>query len=578
MNSFDKFNESQLPSIEDFYSKLYEEGITDTQHTRAKVIWENFNIKNLGEYHDLYLMTDVYLLSDVFENFRDMCLNFYGLDPAHYITLPNYSWSAFLSLTGVRLQQIHNKDMYEMIEKGLRGGMTQCAHKKVEANNKYMNEQYDLSKPSSYISYLDANNLYGLAMSKKLPFDNFNWYFSRMDEKKVLSYSDDDDKGYILEVDLEYPKELHDLHRDYPLAPEIMSVSENMLSPVQKEIHKKYYGKDASDEKTNKLILNVMDKKKYVLHISALKFYLEHGLKLKKVHRVISFNQADFLKPYIDFNTEKRKNAKTEFEKDLFKLLNNAVYGKTLENVRNHNDFRLINTPERFQKLVNKPSYKHRHIINEDLVVVELEKAMVELDKPIYMGLSILDYSKIHMYSFYYDVLKPKYNDKIKLAYTDTDSFIIHVETDDIYTDFKHIKQHMDFSDYPKNHECYNASNKKVLGKMKDELSGKIMTHFIGLKPKSYCYKVYGEDEEHKRSKGIIKHKVATCLNYDKYEQTLNGDLKDQVSFNTIRSKNHQVYSISQVKYSLSNYCNKRYWFSPTESFPYGHYKIGETP
>ena len=435
MNSFDKFNESQLPSIEDFYNQLYEEGITDTQHTRAKVIWENFNIKNLGKYHDLYLMTDVYLLSDVFENFRDMCLNYYGLDPAHYITLPNYSWSAFLSLTGVRLQQIHNKDMYEMIEKGLRGGMTQCAHKKVEANNKYMNEQYDKSKPSSYISYLDANNLYGLAMSKKLPFDNFNWYFSRMDEKKILSYSDDDDKGYISEVDLEYPKELHDLHRDYPLAPEIMSVSENILSPVQKEIYKKCYGKDASDEKTNKLILNVMDKKKYVLHISALKFYLEHGLKLKKVHRVISFNQADFLKPYIDFNTEKRTNAKTAFEKDLFKLLNNAVYGKTLENVRNHNDFRLINTPERFQKLENKPSYKHRHIINEDLVAVELEKAMVELDKPIYMGLSILDYSKIHMYSFYYDVLKPKYNDKIKLAYTDTDSFIIHVETDDIYTD-----------------------------------------------------------------------------------------------------------------------------------------------
>ena len=576
MNSFDKFNESQLPSIEDFYSQLYEEGITDTQHTRAKVIWENFNIKNLGEYHDLYLMTDVYLLSDVFENFRDMCLNYYGLDPAHYITLPNYSWSAFLSLTGVRLQQIHNKDMYEMIEKGLRGGMTQCAHKKVEANNKYMNEQYDLSKPSSYISYLDANNLYGLAMSKNLPFDNFNWYFSRMDEKKVLSYSDDDDKGYILEVDLEYQKELHDLHRDYPLAPEIMSVSENMLSPVQKEIHKQYYGKDASDEKTNKLILNVMDKKKYVLHISALKFYFEHGLKLKKVQRVISFNQADFLKPYIDFNTEKRKNAKTEFEKDLFKLLNNAVYGKTLENVRNHNDFRLINTPERFQKLVNKPSYKHRHIINEDLVVVELEKAMVELDKPIYMGLSILDYSKIHMYSFYYDVLKPKNNDKIKLAYTDTDSFIIHVETDDIYTDFKLINQHMDFSDYPKNHECYNASNKKVLGKMKDELNGKIMTHFIGLKPKSYCYKVYGEDEEHKRSKGIVKHKVANELNYNKYEETLNGDLKDKVEFGTIRSKNHQIYSINQVKFSLSNFCNKRYFYNAIESLPYGHYLINQ--
>ena len=197
MNSFDKFNESQLPNIEDFYSQLYEEGISDTQHTRAKVIWDNFNIKNLGEYHDLYLMADVYLLSDVFANFRDMCLNYYGLDLAHYITVPNYSWSAFLSLTGVRLQQIHTKDMYEMIGKGLRGGMTQCAHKKVEANNKYMNEQYDMPKPSSYISYLDANNLYGLAMSKKLPFDNFIWYFSRMDEKKIFNYSDGVDKGYI---------------------------------------------------------------------------------------------------------------------------------------------------------------------------------------------------------------------------------------------------------------------------------------------------------------------------------------------------------------------------------------------
>ena len=208
-----------------------------------------------------------------------------------------------------------------------------------------------------------------------------------------------------------------------------------------------------------------MDKKKYVLHISALKFCLEHGLKLKKVHRVISLNQADFLKPYIDFNTEKRKNAKTEIEKDVVKLLISAVYGKTLENVRNHIDFELVNTPERFQKLVNKPTYKHRHIINESVVGVEKEKAAVELDKPIYMGLSILDYSKIHMYSFYYDVLKPEYNDKIKLAYTDTDSCNIHVETDDIYTGFKHINQHMDFSDYPKIMNVIMLLIKKILGK-----------------------------------------------------------------------------------------------------------------
>ena len=191
-----------------------------------------------------------------------------------------------------------------------------------------------------------------------------------------------------------------------------MTVNENMLSSVQKEIHKYYYDKEASDEKTNKLILNVMDKKKYVLHISALKFYLKHGLKLKKVHRAISFYQSDFLKPFVEFNTEKRKQAQNEFEKDLFKLMNNSVYGKTMENVRNHIDFELVNNPVRFQK----SSYKHRHIINENLVGVEKEKHTVELNKPIYMGMSILDYSKIHMYSFYYDILKPKYDDKIKTS------------------------------------------------------------------------------------------------------------------------------------------------------------------
>ena len=557
-----------------FYSYLYEEDITDEDYRRAQRIWEHFNIKNIGEYHDLYLMTDVYLLTDVFENFREMCLNYYGLDPAHYITLPNFAWSAFLAMTGVRLQQIHNRDMYEMIEKGLRGGMTQCSYKKVEANNKYMNETYDENKPSSFISYFDANNLYGLAMTKKLPYDNFKWDYSFLTDKKILNYDEDSDEGYILEVDLQYPEQLHDLHKDYPLAPEIMSVSEDMLSKHQKELHYKYYGKEAKDEDTKKLILSLMDKKKYVLHISALKFYLQHGLKLKKIHRIISFKQSNFLKPYIDFNTEKRKQSKTDFEKDLFKLMNNAVYGKTMEDVRKHTEFDLISTPERFQKCVNSPTYKARHIINENLVGVEKEKAVVELNKPIYMGLSILDYSKVHMYSFYYDVLKPKYQDDIKLVYTDTDSFVIQVMTDDLFRDFKDLSDYMDFSDYPKSHPNYDASNKKVLGKFKDELSSKIMTHFIGLKPKSYAFKAQGDKKEYKKSKGVVKGKVNTELNYDMYERTLNGEIKPTVKFNTIRSKNHHIFSINQTKFALSNFENKRHWLDTNLSLPYGHYSI----
>ena len=143
------------------FTASYMRKITDKDHTRANIVWKHFKIKKLCEYHEWYLMTDVYLLTDVIENFRDMCLNYCGLDAAYYITLPNYSWNALLSLTGVRLQLLHIKEMYEMIEHGLRGGMTQCSFKKLEANNKYMNEDYDKSKPSSYIRFLDANNLYG---------------------------------------------------------------------------------------------------------------------------------------------------------------------------------------------------------------------------------------------------------------------------------------------------------------------------------------------------------------------------------------------------------------------------------
>ena len=216
-----------------------------------------------------------------------------------------------------------------------------------------------------------------------------------------------------------------------------MNIIENMLSQVRKDIHKYCHGKEATDEKTNKLVLNVLDKKKFVLHISGFKFYLQHGLKLKKVNRAISFKQAHFLKPFIEFNTDKRKQANNDFEKALFKLMNNPVYGKTMEHIRKHGDFELVNAAERFQKLVNRPTYKHRRSINDELVIVEKDKQTIELNKPVYMGMSILDYSKIHMYSFYYDVLKPKYQDNIKLVYTDTDSYVIQVDTDDLYKDFK---------------------------------------------------------------------------------------------------------------------------------------------
>ena len=304
-----------------------------------------------------------------------------------------------LKLTGIEIDLVHDQERYEMIEAGLRGGMTQTPCKKVEANNKYMGDDYDKNIESSFRNYSDANNLYGLSMIQKLPCRNLKWD-DKITEDDIINYNNGR-TGYILEVDLEYPKELHDLHNDYPLAPEVMNVKADMLSEKQVEIYKLINGgKEPKDEKTSKLILNLNGKSKYLVHIRTLQFYLKHGLRLKKIHRAKKFEQKEILKPNIEFTTEKRKNARNDFEKDIFKLLNNAVVGKTMESKRKHLHFEIVSDEKRLMKCVNIPSFKHSHIINENLVGVEKQKPKLKLDKPIFIGIGILDLSKQLMYFF----------------------------------------------------------------------------------------------------------------------------------------------------------------------------------
>ena len=434
-DDFEKFRERELPPPKEaFYSKLSESDISDEDYERALKVWKHFGIRSLSMYHDLYLRTDVLLLSDVFENFRDLCLEYYELDPAHYLTLPNFAWDAMLLKTKHVIYPITNKEMYEFVEKGLRGGMCQVSHKEAVANNKYMGEDYDEGKPPSYITYLDANSLYGMAMTQKLPTGKLAWAKKMLSEDRIKDWDDDDDFGYILDVDLEYPNELHDDHSDYPLAPENIHVRENMLSEYQRGLYRHFYNdKNPKDEKTHKLILNLMDKENYVAHIRTLKFYLNKGMGLKSLNRMVKFKQRAWLRPWVDFNTNKIKEAKSDFEKDLVKLMSNAVYGKTMENMRNHIDFELVKTPERMQKCINNPNYRGTHIINDNLTGVQKTKTVLRLDKPIYIGQTILDISKQHMYSLYYDVVKKKYGKNVRLLYTDTDSHVLHIFTEDVY-------------------------------------------------------------------------------------------------------------------------------------------------
>ena len=283
MDSFDRFNETKLPVQQDFYSILNNEHISDEQYKHAQNVWDTFNLKTMGDYHDLYLKSDILLLADVFENFRKTCLQYYKLDPCHYFTSPGLSWDAMLKMTDIKLELMVDIDMFQFIEKGMRGGTSYIANRYGEANNKYM-KNYDDKIPSKYIMYLDANNLYGWAMSQYLPTGNFKWLSQKQIEKTNLGkYTENSKKGLILEVDLEYPQELHDLHNDYPLGPEKVKVTDEMLSNYCEKIQKKF---NISTGLVHKLIPTLNNKQKYVLHYRNLQLYLDLGLKLKKIQSI----------------------------------------------------------------------------------------------------------------------------------------------------------------------------------------------------------------------------------------------------------------------------------------------------
>ena len=423
MDSWNKFNEPVLLVEDHYYSKLNQKGITKEDLKHVENVCNIFNIENKGDYHDFYVQSDTLLLADVFKNFRDKCIEIYELDPPHFLSAPRLAWQACLKKTNVELELLTDNDMLLMFEEGIRGGMCQATYRYAKANNKCM-KNYDKNKESLFLKYLDVNSLYGWEMSKKLPVDHFKWEddLSIFTEEFIKNYDENSDKGYILEVDIEYPKDLQKLHSDLPFLPERMKIN-----------------------KCDKLVCNVRDKDYCVIHILALKQALNHGLKLSKVHRVIEFRQKEWLKPYIEVNTKLRMQAKNDIEKDFFRLMNKSVFGKTMENVRNHRDIKILTTDQRRSILASEPNYHSTKYISKDLLIMEMKKVEVKMNKPIYLGQAILDISKTLMYEFCYDYIKPKYEDKARLCYMDTGSFVMDMNTEDIADD---IESCFDTSNY----------------------------------------------------------------------------------------------------------------------------------
>ena len=225
MDSWERFNETSLPPKKDFYSKLILEDISDKDYLHAQKVFKGYSI-DMGDYHDLYVQTDTFLLADVFEKFRDKCIEIYGLDSSCFYSAPGLAWQACLKKTDVKLELLTNYQMLLMIEEEIREGMSQSVHRYANANNKYM-KNYNKKIDSSYLTYLDANNLYGWSMSQKLPINGFMWYnnyLSDFTEDFIKNYNENSDKGHFLGVHIEYPKKLWSSHKDLPFLPEIKKI------------------------------------------------------------------------------------------------------------------------------------------------------------------------------------------------------------------------------------------------------------------------------------------------------------------------------------------------------------------
>ena len=553
MDSIERFKENKLPSKESFYSKLNNENISNEDYEHAKKVWDVFKMESMMDYHELYNKSDVLLLADVFENFRNICIRNYKLDPAHYYTAPGLSWDACLKMTNVKLDLLTDVDMLLMVERGIRGGVSMVSKRFSKANNKYMGDKFEPSEPSKYIQYLDANNLYGAAMSMNLPTHDFKW----MNNMELSVWRK---IPCILEVDLEYPKELHDLHNDYPLAPERIKCDHNV----------------------EKLIPNLRNKEKYVVHYKNLEQYLKLGLKLKHIHRGIKFEESKWLKSYIDINTDLRAKATNEFEKGFFKLMNNSVFGKTMENIRNRQNIKLVNNRDMARKYAAKPNFKHLNIFCENLIAVHMKKTSLMFDKPVYLGLCILDLSKTVMYDFHYNYIKPKYGSKVNLLYTDTDSLMYEIETEDFYGDISgDVKDRFDTSNYKDGDPSGIPTGciKKMLGMFKDETGGKIIERFVGLRAKLYSFKILNNEKIEglitKKCKGVKKGTVEKSITDNDYEQCLFTEKKQLRSMNVIRSYKHEIYTEAVNKVALSPDDDKRYILeNKIDTYAWGHHKI----
>ena len=587
-SSWERLEDTKLPPLSEFYNDL-EEAITVTNedYVRAQQMFLAFNCQTLAEYQLRYLELDCRLLADVCEEFRHVIMKEDSFDPLHFFTISMLSYSSALKWSNATIGLIQEEEIYRDVERCKRGGYSFVNKHWCVASNPYVGRSNSTNASDDvYLGNIDANNLYGNALRYPLPVGDFKYLdkaaYSTID---WLHIDTKGDVGYFVVCDLHYPPSIHHATQNLPLAPELADITYDDFSPYMKEMFvRRNLSRNPeckNPEKYNtvaKLLATCRDKKEYVVHFLVLQLYLQLGMKISRIYRVIQFKQAPIFKDYIDFNTSRRSAAVNDFEKDMYKQKNCSLFGKSLENKRNRCDVVLCNSHNKMINAASDHRFKQARIFDANFAAACLTKCNVELDSPIAIGASVLDISKYIMYKLAYIQL-PRYEKmfdcRIEIVGGDTDSFFIEVKgVDMISVLYPQMAADglLDTSNYPHTHSMFSNVHKAELDCIKDEFAGMPYKEFILLRPKAYSMlPASGEVTASKRKcKGIVKRKVKMFTHED-FKSTFLCQREVSAHCRRMQPKLHVVYNVNQYKIALSFSDDKRCWYSNNFSLPYGH-------
>ena len=576
LDNFDKLQNTSLPPKEAFYSTLTDSHISQEDYDHAKKVWDLTNCQTLLDYVKLYLNMDVSLLADVYLQWRDTLMSLFDLDCLYYLTLASYAFEAFLYKTQTQLDCISDENLYQLITRNVRGGFCSVGKRHVKAENKDTVPNFPPGQLGTYLLYIDFNSLYPTCMSQnKLPQGDFKELkgaeleqFLKQDLRQIDTRGD---IGYYLHIDS------HPISPDvavktdaFPLCISKLNITQDDLSPYSRHLLESSHTKLPSSNA--KLVAHHLGVKDYLVSLPLLQFLIEKGLVVDKVHRVYQFKQGDYLKAFIDQNITKRAQETNPFIKNALKLINNSIYGRMLLNQLNYStDTKVCTQDIQLVRSFSKPNFRNVNFISDQRALVTYQKAGVSVDSPIFVGFSILEHAKLMMYKFWYDVLLKTYGDRVGFVYSDTDSFVISLKTDDLNREIRGpLAPYLDLSNLPPNHPLYDNSCKGHLGKLKIETGADFMTEFVALRPKMYSYITTGSPRSHNTLKGVAKHR-REGFTFQEYLACLEHNQRIPTEVSRLQFRNKEMALITQRKLALSSFEDKRYYIDAYHSVGYGH-------